>query len=189
MATPRSTAHARIALGRRDIRRFEVDAPGTQAQERALLTRVGCSDAGIRYVPCDFATRSWYAELLAAGFESAVPACIVWEGVTMYLPPAVVEGTVRQVAALAPGSLIGFDCMDEGWVFSPAMQRFTRRGGEPWLFDLKAGTEEAFVRRHGLRCLDNLRCDALMSRYVPRTVTGQSVGACIDFGCFVLAGR
>lgn len=165
------------------ITRFEVDAAGTQAAKRDTLRAAGIDDPGVRYVACDFATQDWLAQLTAAGFDPEVPACFVWEGVSMYLPREVVVDTLGKVASLAPGSLIGFDCMDEAWVSSPFMRKMTQRAGEGWHFGLPTGTEAAFVESLGLRCLDNLRRDTLVERYMP-----SGLAACIDFGAFVLAG-
>jgi methyltransferase (TIGR00027 family) len=165
------------------LARFEVDAAGTQAAKRAELRSAGIDDHEVRYVACDFATQDWLAQLTAAGFDPKVPACFVWEGVSMYLPREVVVATLTKVASLAPGSLIGFDCVDEAWVNSPIMQKMTQRIGEAWHFGLPAGTEAAFVESLGLRCLDNLRRDTLVERYMPK-----GLAACIDFGAFVLAG-
>ena len=92
--------------------------------------------------------------------------------------------TLTKVASLAPGSLIGFDCLDEAWVSSPLMRKMTRRAGEALQFGLPAGSEAAFVESLGLRCLDSLRRDTLVERYMP-----EGLAACIDFGAFVLAGR
>ncbi len=165
------------------IGRFEVDAAGTQAQKRAQVAKAGLDDTGVHYVSCDFATQDWLAQLIKAGFDPKVPACLVWEGVCMYLPREVVISTLTKVLSLAPGSVIGFDCLDEAWVMSPTMQRMTQRAGEGWYFGLKAGTEARFVESLGLRCLDNLRRDILVQRYMPK-----GLAACIDFGAFILAG-
>lgn len=165
------------------IARFEVDAAGTQARKRKQTAVAGLDDTGVHYVTCDFATQDWLAQLTAAGFDPKVPACFVWEGVCMYLPREVVVGTLSKVCSLAPGSMIGFDCLEEAWVMSPAMRKLTQRAGEGMHFGLKAGTEPAFVESMGLRCLDNLRRDTLVERYMPK-----GMAACIDFGAFILAG-
>lgn len=164
------------------IGRFEVDAAGTQAQKRALIANAGLDDTGVHYVTCDFATQDWLARLTQAGFDPAVPACLVWEGVCMYLPREVVVDTLTKVLSLAPGSVIGFDVLEQAWIMSPAMQ-LAKRAGEGLYFGLQAGTESAFVESVGLRCLDNLRRDILVQRYIP-----ERLAACIDFGAFLLAG-
>jgi methyltransferase (TIGR00027 family) len=165
------------------IARFEVDAAGTQAVKRAEIRTAGLDDHGVCYVACDFVTQDWLEQLTAAGFDPRVPACFVWEGVSMYLPREVVVDTLTKVASLAPGSLIGFDCLDEAWVSSPFLRKMSQRAGEGMHFGLPAGSEAAFIESLGLRCLDNLRRDTLVQRYMPR---GRA--ACTDFGAFLLAG-
>ena len=171
------------------IRSFEVDAPGTQAQKRALMTQVGVDDSKVRYVPCDFGEQDWLRELEKAGFDPTVPACFVWEGVSMYLPREVVIATLQKVKSLAPGSIIGFDCLSAAWIANPAMTKMTQRAGEPWRFGLDAGDVQAFIEGAGLRCLDNLRHEELLRRYTPADARGHSLAACIDFGAFLLAGN
>ena len=157
--------------------------PGPRRANARRLPGAGLDDTGVHYVACDFATQDWLAQLTQAGFDPKVPTCLVWEGVCMYLPREVVISTLTKVRSLAPGSIIGFDCMDEAWVMSPTMKKLTQRAGEGWYFGLKAGTESQFVESLGLRCLDNLRRDILVQRYMP-----EGLAACIDFGAFILAG-
>ena len=89
----------------------------------------------------------------------------------------------------APGSVIGFDCLLHKIVFAPATQARTKRAGEPWLFGLKEGEQEAFVAAQGLEVLDHLRHEELLRRYMPRRADGSSMGVAAEFGGFLLAGR
>ncbi len=167
---------------------FEVDASGTQGQKRALLDRVGGERAGTRFVTCDFARESWMERLGAAGFDRSTRTCLVWEGVTPYLPEKVVSDTLAEVRSLAAGSVIGFDVVDADWALSPKMRKITRSSGEPWLFGLKAGEEGAWIEARDLAVLDELRYEELLARYMPEDARGRTLGACGDFGCFLLAG-
>jgi len=177
----------RLALPE-SVARFEVDAPGTRARKDALLDRAGVGRAGTRYVTCDFSTDSWMERLVAAGFDREVRTCLVWEGVTPYLPEPVVRHTLAEVASLPSGSVIGFDVVDRDWALSPKMRKITRASGEPWLFALPAGEERAWVEARGLAVLDDLRFEELLRRYMPEDARGRTLGACGDFGCFLLAG-
>jgi methyltransferase (TIGR00027 family) len=87
---------------------FEVDQPGPQAWKRQRLIDLGYGVPDwLRLVPVDFeAGGSWWAELAAAGFDAARPAVVVSTGVSMYLTRAAIAATLRQVAALAPGSTL-----------------------------------------------------------------------------------
>jgi methyltransferase (TIGR00027 family) len=85
---------------------FEVDQAGPQAWKRQRLIECGYGVPDwLRFVPIDFeAGQSWWDGLLAAGFDQAKPAVVVSTGVSMYLTRAAITATLRQVAALAPGS-------------------------------------------------------------------------------------
>src|SRR5262245_11987650 len=87
---------------------FEVDQPGTLAwKERRLVeTGIGVPD-GLRFVPIDFESGdSWWDGLLAAGFDADERAVVTSTGVSMYLSKETTADTLRQLAALAPGSTV-----------------------------------------------------------------------------------
>ena len=85
---------------------FEVDQAGPQAWKRQRLVECGYGiPHWLRFVPIDFeAGDSWWDGLLAAGFDKARPAVVASTGVSMYLTRAAIAATLKQVAALAPGS-------------------------------------------------------------------------------------
>jgi methyltransferase (TIGR00027 family) len=87
---------------------FEVDRPGPQAWKRRRLIELGYGvPDGLRLVPDDFETDgSWWAKLAAAGFDAARPAVVSSLGVSMYLTREANLATLRQLAALAPGSTV-----------------------------------------------------------------------------------
>jgi methyltransferase (TIGR00027 family) len=88
------------------MRIFEVDRPGPQAWKRQRLVELGIGVAPwLQLVPVDFeAGDAWWERLAAAGFDSGKPALVASTGVSMYLTRDAIEATLRQVAALAPGS-------------------------------------------------------------------------------------
>ncbi|HEY4135114.1 MAG TPA: class I SAM-dependent methyltransferase [Alphaproteobacteria bacterium] len=85
---------------------FEVDQPGPQAWKRRRLTELGFGVPDwLRFVPVDFeAASSWRDGLVKAGFDAGKPAVLVSTGVSMYLTKEANAATLRQIAALAPGS-------------------------------------------------------------------------------------
>ncbi len=87
---------------------FEVDQPGPQAWKRQRLTALGFGVPDwLRLVPVDFeAGTSWWDRLAAAGFDPAQPAVVASTGVSMYLTRDANAATLRQLAALAPGSTL-----------------------------------------------------------------------------------
>jgi methyltransferase (TIGR00027 family) len=85
---------------------FEVDQPGTQGWKRERLTSLGYGVPDrLRLVPVDFERGgSWWNEIKAAGFDTGRPAIVTSTGVSLYLTREANAATLRQVAALAPGS-------------------------------------------------------------------------------------
>jgi methyltransferase (TIGR00027 family) len=88
------------------LRIFEVDQPGPQAWKRQRLIELGFGiPEWLRLVPVDFeAGDAWWQRLAAAGFDAGQPAVVAATGVSMYLTKDAIAATLRQVAALAPGS-------------------------------------------------------------------------------------
>lgn len=99
---------------RADIHTFEVDMPSTQRLKRSCLHSAGL-DGGLNVtlVACDFEERSWRDALHdEPSFDPTKRTMLLWEGVSYYLTPSVVESTMRDVAAMlraSPGSLLAMD--------------------------------------------------------------------------------
>ena len=87
---------------------FEVDRPGPQAWKRRRLIELGFGiPEWLRLVPVDFeAGDSWWQRLGPAGFDGGRPAVVASTGVSMYLTTDAIAATLRQVAALARGSML-----------------------------------------------------------------------------------
>jgi len=90
------------------LRVFEVDQPGPQAWKRQRLAELGLEvPAWLRFVPVDFeAGQSWRQRLAAEGFDAGRPAVVASTGVSMYLTREANAATLREIAALAPGSTL-----------------------------------------------------------------------------------
>jgi methyltransferase (TIGR00027 family) len=88
------------------LRVFEVDRPSPQAWKRQRLIDLSFGiPKWLRFVPVDFEAReSWWERLQAEGFDAGRPAVVASTGVSMYLTKDATTATLRQVAALAPGS-------------------------------------------------------------------------------------
>src|SRR5471032_1513429 len=90
------------------LRVFEVDQLGPQAWKRQRLIELGFGiPEWLRLVPVDFETGDdWWQQLARAGFDAGRPAVVASTGVSMYLTRDAIAATLRQVAALAPGSTL-----------------------------------------------------------------------------------
>ncbi|WP_319457855.1 MULTISPECIES: class I SAM-dependent methyltransferase [unclassified Mycobacterium] len=92
---------------------YEVDQPGTQAWKRRRLAEEGYQlPEGLHFVPVDFEMgESWWDALKLNGFDADSPAVVSSTGVSMYLTREATDATLRQVAALAPGSTLAMTFM------------------------------------------------------------------------------
>jgi methyltransferase (TIGR00027 family) len=92
---------------------FEVDQPGTQAWKRRRLASLGYGIPDwLHLVPVNFEDgTSWQQEAAKAGFDAARPAVVASTGVSMYLTREANEATLRDLAALAPGSTVAMTFM------------------------------------------------------------------------------
>lgn len=126
-----------------EIEVFEVDHPATQfVKKERLQASIGKLPANIRYVAVDFERDALEAKLVESGYNSAVQAVVVWEGVIDYLTESAVQSTLAVLARLmAPSSLLIFTYTDKGALDGSKAFRGARRwrslskaGGEPFLF-------------------------------------------------------
>jgi methyltransferase (TIGR00027 family) len=87
---------------------FEVDQPGPQAWKRRRLHELGYGvPEWLRLAPVDFeAGGSWWDRVSEAGFVEERPAVVASTGVALYLGKDTVAATLRQIAALAPGTTL-----------------------------------------------------------------------------------
>jgi methyltransferase (TIGR00027 family) len=92
---------------------FEIDRPGPQAWKRQRLVDLNLGiPPFLRLVPVDFeAGDAWWEQLAASGFDAERPAVVASTGVSMYLTTDAIAATLRQVAALAPGSTLAMSFM------------------------------------------------------------------------------
>lgn len=90
------------------MRIFEIDRPGPQEWKRRRLIGLGLGiPEWLRFVPVDFeGGATWFDQLKSAGFDPAAAAIVASTGVSMYLTRDAIAATLRQVAALRPGSML-----------------------------------------------------------------------------------
>ena len=79
---------------------YEVDHPDTQREKlRRLRALPDYPIDAATYVGCNFEDHDFLVQLADAGFDTASPAVIIWEGVTAYLSESAVRSTLRRVAS------------------------------------------------------------------------------------------
>lgn len=160
---------------------FEVDQPGPQEWKRQRLLETGLGiPPFLRLVPVDFeAGDAWWERLAAAGFDASRPAVVASTGVSMYLTKDTVAATLRQVAALAPGSVLAMTFMLPIELVDPevrpAVQRAAdgaRANGTPFLSFFTPAEMLALAREAGFRDAKHVSAATLAERYFAARTDG-----------------
>jgi methyltransferase (TIGR00027 family) len=153
---------------------FEVDQPGPQAWKRQRLIELGFGiPEWLRLVAVDFeAGDAWLQRLAAAAFHTGRPAVVASTGVSMYLTKDAIAATLRQLAALAPGStlamtfLLPLDLADPE--VRPGLQlaeKGARASGTPFLSFFTPTEMLTLAREAGFREVQHVSAATLTQRY------------------------
>ncbi|MCW1250238.1 class I SAM-dependent methyltransferase [Acaricomes phytoseiuli] len=96
------------------LRFFELDRPRTQQTKREALCRAGIPADGTTFVEVDFTASDWFDRLVDAGYREDAATVFLWEGVSEYLPEAVVRNSLETLAKRSgPGSSLGVDFLSD----------------------------------------------------------------------------
>jgi methyltransferase (TIGR00027 family) len=155
----------------RNARVFELDLPATQEYKKNRVRQIlGSLPGHVTYVPIDFAKQDLAMVLDAAGYDRKIKTLFIWEGVTMYIPEAAIDATLRFVARnSAPNSRIVFDYFLENAL--PSLRKLQGRVaavGEPFLFGMPGEDASAFVNQRGLQVAADFSYGDLGARYLPK---------------------
>ncbi|HET7553118.1 MAG TPA: class I SAM-dependent methyltransferase [Gemmatimonadaceae bacterium] len=166
------------------MRVFEIDQPGPQAWKRQRLVDIGLAiPSFLRLVPVDFeAGDAWWERLAASGFDSTRPAIVASTGVSMYLTRDAIMATLRQVAALAPGSTLAMSFMLPVEMADPEV-RFgieraiegARASGTPFISFFTPSEMLTMARDAGFEEVQHVSADALTERYFAGRADGLRV--------------
>ncbi len=153
---------------------FEVDQPGPQAWKRQRLIELGFGiPEWLRLVPVDFeAGDAWWQRLAAAGFDSGQPAIVASTGVSMYLTKDAIAATLRQIAALAPGSMLAMTFLLPLELADPEVrpglqlaEKGARASGTPFISFFTPTEMLALAREAGFREVQHVSAATLAQRY------------------------
>ncbi|AUX22559.1 hypothetical protein SOCEGT47_030620 [Sorangium cellulosum] len=156
------------------LRVFEVDQPGPQAWKRQRLVDLGFGvPSFLRLVPVDFERGdAWLPRLAASGFDAKQPALVASTGVSMYLTKDAIAATLRQIAALAPGTTLVMSFMLPIELADPdvrpgiaAAARGARANGTPFVSFFTPEEMLALAREAGFRDVAHVSAAALAGRY------------------------
>jgi methyltransferase (TIGR00027 family) len=153
---------------------FEVDRPGAQEWKRQRLVELGLGvPPFLRLVPVDFeAGDAWWERVGGAGFDAGRPAVVACTGVSMYLTQEAIVATLRQVAALAPGSTLAMSFMLPIEMADPEMRpgieraaQGARANGTPFISFFTPNQIVALAREAGFQEVQHVSAAALAQRY------------------------
>jgi methyltransferase (TIGR00027 family) len=156
------------------LRVFEIERPGPQAWKRQRLIELGFGIPDwLRLVPVDFeAGDAWWQRLGAAGFDTGRPAVVAAAGVSMYLTKEAIAATLRQVAALAPGSTFAMSFLLPTELADPeirpyleAAEKGSRASGTPFISFFAPPDMLALARAAGFKEVRHVSAAALAQRY------------------------
>ncbi len=160
---------------------FEVDQPKPQAWKRRRLIELGWGVPDwLRFVPVDFETgQSWQDALVATGFDKRKPAIVVSTGVSMYLSKEANAATLRQVAGLAPGSMLAMTFLLPLVMADPEVrpglemaEKGARASGTPFISFFTPSEMLALARENGFRDAQHISADDLTRRYFANRTDG-----------------
>jgi methyltransferase (TIGR00027 family) len=163
------------------LRIFEIDRDGPQMWKRQRLIELGFAiPEWLRFVPVDFeAGGSWWKRLSAAGFDVGQPAVVACTGVSMYLTRDAVAATLREVAALAPGSTLAMSYIlpmehanPEERPAREAAERGARASSAPFLSFFTGPEIVALARSAGFATARQVSAAELAARYFTARTDG-----------------
>ena len=156
------------------LRVFEVDKPGPQSWKRQRLIELGFGvPEWLRLVPVDFeAGEEWWQRLAVAGFDAGQPAVVASTGVSMYLTKDAITATLRQVAALAPGSTLAMTFLLPLEHADPEVrpglemaEKGARASGTPFISFFTQAEMLTLAREAGFRDAQHVSAETLAHRY------------------------
>jgi methyltransferase (TIGR00027 family) len=166
---------------------FEIDQPSPQAWKRQRLTELGYGvPEWLRFVPVDFeAGGSWLERIKAAGFDDSQPAVVASAGVSLYLTKHAIAATLREIAALAPGSTLAMTFIlplefaepEERPAVEAAMNG-ARASGTPFISFFTPTEISALAREAGFKQVQHVPAALLTQRYFAGRADGLRPGSC-----------
>jgi methyltransferase (TIGR00027 family) len=172
------------------LRVFEIDRPGPQKWKRQRLVELGYGvPSFLHLVPVDFeAGASWWDRVVSAGFDASQPTIVASTGVSMYLTKEATAATLRQIAALAPGSTLAMTFMLPAELLEPEdrnMYAWAQKGaatsGTPFATLYSPAEIVALARDAGLPRAEHVSGTTLAERYFAARTDGLRPSSGEDF--------
>lgn len=175
---------------KKNIAVFELDHPATQKikRQRCRLFQTAFPER-IVFVPIRFGEQDLGRTLFDHGYRSAGKSFFIWEGMSYYLPAAVVEDTLAFISHhTAEGSSIVFDYVSPAVVRgasrlaeATALAAALKHLGEPFVFGIDPGDIEKFLGNRGLALVQNLTAAECRRRYLAGVNRHRRLSAMFTF--------
>lgn len=178
-----------------ETRIFELDIQTTQQRKKECLLKASIHIPDqLAFVPINFNTDSIKDVLVNAGYNKTQKALFIWEGVTFYLRPEVVDNTLDFVKLNSPpGSTIAFD-------YSRYSREMKKVDGvretvgfmksvfreERTFFKISEGKTESFLSKRGFKIIEHYTPKDIEKNFLT-SKDGVFLGQSTPLVCFVLA--
>ena len=162
---------------------YEIDQPDTQAWKQQRLVELGYGiPEWLHFVSVDFeAGASWWEQLTKSGFDISQPAVVACTGVSLYLTREAIMTTLRQIATLAPGSILAMtfylpiNLMDaQDRPLQEIAEKGARAAGTPFISFFSPEEILALGREAGFKEVATVSTDNLAERYFAGRTDGFS---------------
>ncbi len=174
---------------------FELDIDATQRYKREVYQRKGTAlPDTLVFVPIDFNKQRLADVLSEAGYQEGQQTLFLWEGVTMYLEPEAVDGTLAFIhSSAAKGSIVALDYVRasvlryENTLYGEKGVRGTvARAEEGWVFGIEDGAIEGFLAERGFKLLSHYEPPDLEAAYLTAE-DGTKLGHINETHCIAIA--
>jgi methyltransferase (TIGR00027 family) len=148
----------------KQIKVFEVDHPASQHSKLDKLKQIfGEVPEHVTYVDIDFNTQSLETRLNECGYDETLKTLFIWQGVTQYLTPEAVDGTLSFIANHSgTGSSVIFDYMYptllDGTIKRGEVDNMRNKqwlSGESMVFGVPEGRVVEFLEQRGFTQVHN----------------------------------
>jgi len=179
----------------KDTRIFELDIHTTQQHKMKLLHQNNIPiPEQLTFVPINFNTETLEDVLFKAGYKKDHKNLFIWEGVTYYLLPNVVDDTLSFIKSTSSvGSTV---CFDYGSFWPEMLNAYgvkeagefmrINNPGEPTRFGIERGKIGPFLSDRGYKIIDHLTAEDMERKFL--TLRDSSLaGKVLSFLCFAHA--
>lgn len=156
---------------------IELDEPMTQNDKKRRLEKHKIQiPENLLYVPINFTREDLESTLLQSGYDPDKKTLFICEGVTMYLPPEVVEGMLSFITHHSgKESILVFDYFYESVIQGTStdfgadkLTESANSAGEPFKFGIRKGKAKEFLDVRGFTIIRHYFPEEFMEKYLDK---------------------